>query len=204
MTGTGADPPRATDVSRLLAAWSRGDREALERLTPMVVGELRSIARRHLRGEGANPSLQPTELVDEAFLRLMEQRTDWRNRAHFLGVAAQAMRRVLVDRGRRRQAGKRPQDRQRVTLTGVPIQEGNEPIDALALHHALEGLAQLDPRAARVVELRSFGGCTVPEVAEVLGVSEVTVARDWRMALSWLRRALERDPSHRVESCAAE
>lgn len=180
----------AADVSRLLEAWSGGDREALERLTPVVAGELRAIARSHLRREGERPSLQPTELVHEAFLRLIEQRTGWRNRAHFLGVAAQAMRRILVDRGRRRRAAKRPRPALRVTLDGLPLQDGGRDVDVLDLHRALEELADLDPRAARVVELRSFGGCSVPEVAEVLGVSEATVARDWRMALTWLRRAL--------------
>ncbi|MFP3940238.1 MAG: ECF-type sigma factor [Acidobacteriota bacterium] len=180
----------SADVSRLLEAWNGGDREALEHLTPVVAGELRAIARRHLRREGERPSLQPTELVHEAFLRLMDQRTGWRNRAHFLGVAAQAMRRILVDRGRRRRAAKRPQQALRVTLDGLRVQEGGHEVDVLDLHRALEELASLDPRAARVVELRSFGGCSAPEAAEVLGVSEATVARDWRMALTWLRRAL--------------
>lgn len=178
------------DVSRLLEAWSDGDRGALERLTPVVAGELRAIARRHLRREGGSASLQPTELVHEAFLRLMDQRTDWKGRAHFLGVAAQAMRRILVDRGRRRRAAKRPQQALRVTLDGLAVRDSGREVDVLDLHRALEELASLDPRAARVVELRSFGGCSVPEVAEVLAVSEATVARDWRMALTWLRRAL--------------
>lgn len=190
MTESRARPQSGSEVSRLLEAWNLGDREALERLTPLIAGELRGIARRHLRRERDNYSLQPTELVHEAFLRLMEQRADWKSRAHFLGVAAQAMRRILVDRGRRRRAAKRPQAELRITLTGLPAGDGRDAVDVLALHHALDELAALDPRAARVVELRSFGGCSVPEVAEILGVSEVTVARDWRMALTWLRRAL--------------
>jgi len=183
---------RGGDVTGLLAAWSGGDEEALERLTPLVVSELRAIARRRLRRERGRASLQPTELVHEAFLRLLDQRVAWRNRAHFLGVAAQAMRRILVDRARRRWAAKRPAAELRVTLTGLPVGRSAPDVALLDLHAALEALARFDPRAARTVELRCFGGCSVPEAAEVLGVSESTVARDWRMALPWLRRELSR------------
>lgn len=184
------NPSVAPEVSRLLEAWSAGEPGALDRLTAAVAGELRTIARRQLRREGERPSLQPTELVHEAFLRLLDQRTAWQNRAHFLGVASHLMRRILVDRARRRRAAKRPRADLRVSLVGLAIPDGGQDVSVLDLHRALEELAVLDPRAARVVELRSFGGCSVPEASEVLGVSEATVARDWRMALTWLRRAL--------------
>ena len=188
----GEDLERRGDLTRLLAAWSRGDEGALEELAPLVHSELRAVARRQLRREPGRPTLQPTELVHEAFLRLLDQRVTWRNRAHFLGVAATAMRRVLVDRARRRHAAKRPAPELRVTLTELPGRWGGSEVDLLDLNGALEELARLDPRAARTVELRCFGGCSVPEASEVLGVSESTVARDWRMALTWLRRELSR------------
>ena len=155
-----------------------------------LYGELRRVAAGALGRERRHHTLQPTALVHEAFLRLAGQRAGWQNRAHFLGVAAQAMRRVLVDHARRRAAAKRPDPRARVTLSGLALPGGAVDVDVLDLETALARLGELDPRAARVVELRGFAGCSAAEAAEVLGVSEATVARDWRMAQSWLRREL--------------
>ena len=163
---------------------------AAEELAPELYGELRRVAERALSRERRGHTLQPTALVHEAFLRLLGQRVAWRSRAHFLGVAGQAMRRILVDHARRRAAAKRPSPAERVTLSGLAAAGGGEDVDLLDLDAALDRLARLDPRAARVVELRGFAGCTAEEAAEALGVSEATVARDWRMARSWLRREL--------------
>jgi RNA polymerase sigma-70 factor, ECF subfamily len=159
-------------------------------VTGDLYGELRRVAAGALGRERRDHTLQPTALVHEAFLRLVGQRAGWQSRAHFLGVAAQAMRRILVDHARRRSAAKRPDPRARVTLSGLALPGGAVDVDLLDLDGALARLAELDPRAARVVELRGFAGCSAAEAAEVLGVSEATVARDWRMAQSWLRREL--------------
>lgn len=152
--------------------------------------------------ERRDHTLQPTALVNEAFLRLAGQRGEWQNRAHFVGVAAQAMRRILVDHARRRAAAKRPDPRARVTLSGLAA-AGEADVDVLDLEAALVRLAQVDERAARVVELRAFAGCSAAEAAEVLAVSEATVARDWRMAQSWLRRELARGAADAEAPAAA-
>jgi RNA polymerase sigma factor (TIGR02999 family) len=161
-------------------------------LSTELYGELRRVAAGALGRERRDHTLQPTALVNEAFLRLAGQRAEWQNRAHFVGVAAQAMRRVLVDHARRRAAAKRPDPRARVTLAGLAAAGAAGEVDVLDLETALVRLAAMDPRAARVVELRAFAGCSAAEAAEALGVSEATVARDWRMAQSWLRRELAR------------
>jgi len=163
-----------------------------DELGPELYGELRRVAERAMARERHGHTLQPTALVHEAYLRLLGQRVAWRSRTHFLGVAGQAMRRILVDHARRRAAAKRPSPAGRVTLSGLAAAESNEEVDLLDLDAALDRLARLDPRAARVVELRGFAGCTSEEAAEALGVSAATVARDWRMARSWLRRELAR------------
>jgi RNA polymerase sigma factor (TIGR02999 family) len=180
------------DVTGLLVAWRNGSSEALDELIPIVYGELRKVARRQLRGERPDHSLQPTALTHEAFLRLLgAQEVGWQNRAHFFAVASQLMRRILVEHARKRQAAKRGGAPTRVTLdeADAPIEPVD--VDIVALHQALLGLRDLDPRQARIVELRYFGGLSMEETAEVLEVSPATVKRDWRVAKLWLRRALE-------------
>lgn len=178
------DAPRA-EVTRLLARLG-DDGTATEELLPIVYDELRSIAERCLRGERAGHTLQPTALVHEAFLKLVAQDdASFRNRPQFLGVCAQAMRRILVDAARARRARKRGGDWERVTLSAVPDRDGDA-VDLLALDDALAELLRLSERQGRVVELRYFGGLTIPEAAATLGVSESTVEAEWRVARAWL------------------
>jgi RNA polymerase sigma factor (TIGR02999 family) len=184
----------AAAITQLLIAWSDGHREALDRLAPAVYEDLRRLAAGYMRREPAGHVLQPTALVHEAYLRLVDQRqVQWRNRAHFFGVAAQMMRRILVDQSRRRRAEKRGGGWERVTLTGDAV-AGDVPteIDILALHESLERLAVFDPRQERIVELRYFGGLTIEETAEVVGASPATVAREWTIAKAWLRVELSK------------
>lgn len=186
------DHERSAEITELLIAWSDGRREALDGLMPVVYKDLHQIASRHMRREPAGHSLQPTAVVSEAYFRLIDQRrVQWRNRAHFFGVAAEMMRRILVDHARRRRAERRGGDQERVMLTGLDVAASEpSPVDVLALHQALERLAVFDPQQARIVELRYFAGLTIEEVAEVVGVSEATVARDWTFAKAWLRASL--------------
>lgn len=182
--------PGGGDVSMLLRAWSDGDRKALDRLTPIVYQELRGLARRSMRGERAGHSLQTTALVNEAYMRLVDyERMEWQNRAHFFAVSAQLMRRILVEHARRHNL-KRGGDVQHVSLDDVAIVDGDRSSDLVALDEAMSVLAQIDPRKARVVELRFFGGLSVVETAEVLRVSTVTVMRDWSTAKAWLYREM--------------
>ena len=190
--------PRATDsgsatgrdVSVLLRAWSDGDPKALDQLTPIVYDELHRLARRYLRGERQDHSLQTTALVNEAYLRLVDHtRMQWQDRAHFFAVSAQVMRRILVDHARRRNV-KRGRGLPHVSLDEATIIGGERSTDLAALDDALKLLAERDPRKAQVVEMRFFGGLSVEESAEVLGVSPVTVMRDWRIAKAWLYREL--------------
>jgi RNA polymerase sigma factor (TIGR02999 family) len=178
-------------VTRLLEQWRNGDEAAFDALLPLVYDELRRIARGALRRERSGHSLQPTALVHEAFLRLVKQeRARIRNRGHFLSVAAQAMRRILVDHERRRRAAKRGGGEEKLCLEANAA-VGAEPVpDVLDVHRALEELAQIDERQARLVELRYFGGLTMVEAAQVLGVSLATLERDWTAARLWLRRRL--------------
>ena len=186
--------PSVQDVTGLLDDWSRGDRHALDRLLPLVYAELRSIAARQLRHERAGHTLQPTALVHEAYVRLIDQRqVKWRNRAHFFGVAAGMMRRILVDQARVRRAEKRGGQWERVTLVGDEAAvDSPDPVDVLTLHQSLERLAAFDPQQERIVELRYFGGLTIEEVAEVTGVSAATVVREWTIAKAWLQADLSR------------
>ena len=178
------------DITGLLDDWSRGDRHALDRLLPVIYAELRRIAVRQLRHERDGHTLQPTALVHEAYLRLVEQRSaGWQNRAHFFGVAARVMRRVLVDHARRHTAKKRGDGAQRVPLEDIAAQPPDH-IPVLALDHALERLEKLDPGLAHIVELRAFGGLTIDEAAQVMNVSTSTAKRDWRTARAWLTREL--------------
>jgi RNA polymerase sigma-70 factor, ECF subfamily len=179
-------------VTRLLNAWQLGDECAADRLIPMIYAELRSLAGRHMRVERADHTLQPTALVNEAFLRLAGQRgTEWRSRAHFLAIGSQMMRRILVDHSRKERAAKRNGGVQVTLGEGVAVTEAR-PLDLVMVDEALERLAELDPRQAKVVELRFFGGLDNRETAAALGVSLATVKRDWTLAKAWLQREIER------------
>jgi len=179
-------------VTQLLAEWGDGDRAALDRLLPLVFDELRRLAAGYLRRERAGHTLQPTALVNEAYLRLVDQEgAGWQNRAHFFGIAANLMRQILVDYARQRAAEKRGGSQlQRLSLTQAERIVKQEELDVLALHEALERLAEFDEQQARIVELKFFGGLTIEETAEVIGVSHATVEREWKLARAWLRREL--------------
>ena len=179
------------DVTALLRAWSEGDRQALDALTPIVHAELRRLAQRYMRRERQDHSLQATALVNEAYLRLVDcTRMQWKDRAHFFAVSARLMRRILVDHARRNNV-KRGRGVPHVSFDEtVVVQESNA--DLVALDEAMDALAQLDPRKVQVVEMRFFGGLSVEETAEVLEVSPVTVRRDWSSAKIWLYRELTR------------
>ncbi len=183
--------PQARSVTALLSDWSRGDTSALDQLLPLVYNELRRIAARQLRSERANHTLQPTALVHEVYVRLIDQRqVNWQDRAHFLGVAAQTMRRVLVDHARRHSAWKRGSGVQCVSINDVTEQLVSPGVPLLALDGALERLEEVDKELARIVELRAFGGLTIEEAAHVLNVSPSTAKRGWRTAKAWLTREL--------------
>jgi len=178
------------EVSELLRAWSDGDQSALERLTPIVYNELHRLARRYMKGERSGHSLQTTALVNEAYMRLVNyKRMQWQNRAHFFAVSAQLMRRILVEHARRHNL-KRGRGVQHVSLEAASGVGGNRAADLVALDDAMNALARLDARKARVVEMRFFGGLSVEETAEVLKVSAVTAMRDWNTAKAWLYREL--------------
>lgn len=183
-------PPEG--VTQLLVEWGNGDQAALDKLMPLVYAELRRLANNYLRRERANHTLQPTALVNEAYLRLIDQKNArWQNRAQFFGVAAQLMRRILVDHARLHNAAKRGGSQQhRLSLTDADHFVDRSEIDLLALHEALNDLTTIDPQQGRIVELRFFGGLSIEETAEVLSIGHATVERDWKMARAWLRRAL--------------
>jgi len=189
------DPPPPSrlqgDVTALLSALSAGENTARERLLPIVYDELRAIAGARMAGERGDHTLDATALVHEAYLRLIDtERVQWEDRSHFFRIASRAMRRVLVDHARSRNALKRGGDRHRITLHDPSTDEND--VDLLALDDALERLESIDPRQRGVVELRFFGGCNVADAARILGVSERTIEEDWRMARAWLRRELAR------------
>ena len=186
----GETAPRS--VTQLLMAWSEGDPSALDQLTPLVYEELRRLARAKLRGERPGHTLQTTGLVNEAYLRLVDQRqVRWQNRAHFLAIAAQMMRRILVDHARRKQYQKRRGGAIQVTLSEAEAIGDERAPDLVALDEALAELAEMDPRRARVVELKFFGGLNIDETAEVLKVSPTTVERDWTTAKAWLYQRIK-------------
>jgi RNA polymerase sigma factor (TIGR02999 family) len=183
-----ASPP---DVTALLGEWGRGNQGALNELLPLVYAELRRLAAGRLRSEAAGHTLQPTALVHEVYLRLVDQRhVDWHDRAHFFGVAARIMRRILVDHARRRGAGKRGAAARRVSIDDVQGELSAKDIPVIALDDALNRLEDIDAELARIVELRAFGGLTIQDAAHVLNVSESTVKRGWRTAKAWLNREL--------------
>jgi RNA polymerase sigma factor (TIGR02999 family) len=180
-------------ITQLLIRWKGGDQAALEQLMPLVYSELRRLAANYLRREREGHTLQPTALVNEAYLKLVDQRNPkWQNRAHFYGIAAQVMRRILVDHARMRDAEKRGgANQQRLSITSAEGVSTKPNFDVLALHEALEELTAMDPQQGKIVELKFFGGLSIEEVAEVLGIGHATVERDWKMARAWLRRKLE-------------
>lgn len=185
-------PPNTEQITARLVAWSNGEQAALDDVIRAVYGELRQIADRYLRQEPPGHTLQPTALVHEAYLRLIDQtQVNWQNRAQFLGVAAQMMRRILIDHARGKHRDKRGGDAAKLTLDEALNLSHGRTADLVALDDALQSLAAFDPRKSRVVELRFFGGLSVEETAEVLGVSPQTVLRDWKLAKAWLYQAIK-------------
>jgi RNA polymerase sigma factor (TIGR02999 family) len=183
--------PSRQDVTDLLIDWSKGDQEALNKLMPLVYDELHRLASRYLRHERSGHTLQTTALVHEAYLKLVDQRNaNWQNRVQFFAAAAQVMRHVLVDYARRHRASKRGGDYCRLSLDEARISSEKKDADLLALNEALNSLAAIDPEQSRVVELRVFGGLTVEETAEALGISPRTVKREWSMAKAWLHKQI--------------
>lgn len=181
----------SNEVTRFLADWRAGNQEALERMLPLVIGELRLIARRYLNRERGGGTLQTTELINEAYLRLVDQReTDWKNRAHFFAVSARVMRNLLVDRARAKQFAKRGSGATTISLDDVAVFSTKPDRDLIALDEALKRLAEYDERKSQLVELRYFGGLSVEETAEVLNVSAITVKREWLKAKAWLYREI--------------
>ena len=179
------------NVTALLGDWCRGDHEALEQLLPLVYAELRRMAARHLRRERGNHTLQPTALVHEVYLRLVDQRrVDWQSRAQFFGASAQIMRRILVDHARRHRAGKRGDGMPCMSIDEAAEVAAPNEFPVLALDQALGRLEKTDPELAKIVELRAFGGLTIDEAAHVLQVSPSTAKREWRTARAWLNREL--------------
>ena len=195
--GMSDDPaPQSGAVTQWLLDLGRGGKQDLDQMLPVVYQELHRLASLYLSREDTGHTLQPTALVHEAYLRLVDQRqVDWRNRAQFFGLAASMMRRILVNHARDRAAGKRGGGAQQVSLSLVEAPSGRPEVDLIALEKALEQLAKLDPRKSRVVELKFFGGLTTEEIAAVLEVSGATVEREWAFARAWLYDAIEgKDP----------
>ncbi|HNQ14286.1 MAG TPA: sigma-70 family RNA polymerase sigma factor [Pyrinomonadaceae bacterium] len=181
----------ANQITALLIDWSKGDQTALEQLMPLVYDELRQMAHRYMRRQHSGHTFQTTELIHEAYLKIAKHEDpNWKNRAHFFGVASKAMRHILVDYARSKQTQKRGGWQERVTLSGTPALAGNQAKEIIALDEALKTLATLDERKSRIVELKYFGGITNDEIAEVLKISTETVKRDWRFARTWLLREL--------------
>ncbi len=185
--------PVSEQTTQILVDLGNGDRSAAKRLMPLVYDELRGLAARYMQQERAEHTLQATAIVHEAYLRLIDQsRVDWKGRAHFVAVAAEMIRRVLIDHAREQRAAKRGGSAHRITLTDAIGACEREQIDVLALDEALNELSALNERHGKVVELRFFGGLSIDETAHVLDVSPQTVGSDWRMARAWLRQRLER------------
>ncbi len=188
--------PNRSEVTQLLQQWSEGRQEALDRLLPQIYAELRRLAAGYLWHERRDHTLQATALVHEAFLKLVDQRAvRWQSRAHFFGIAAQAMRRILVDHARAHTAAKRGDGDRPLSLDDVVVSAAMPDAELLALHEVLTRLETIDPRQSQVVELRFFGGLTLEETAEVLHISPATVGREWTLAKAWLYAELERKPS---------
>lgn len=181
-----------TDFTQLLVNWRNGDKSALDEMTPVLYGELRRLARHLLAAERPDHTLQPTALVHEAYMRLVNQRVvDWRNRAHFLGIAASMMRRILINHAAAHNAAKREGYAQAITLDDALGVFTNPRVDLLDLDHSLDRLTRLDPQQGKVVELRYFGGLSIDETAEVMGISPSTVKREWGTARLWLIQQMD-------------
>ena len=181
-------------VTDLLDAWSHGDKEALDKLMPLVYDELRRLARQHMRRERAGHTLQTTALVNEAYMRLVDQRrAQWQNRAQFFGIAARLMRRILVDHARSRHRQKREGDAHKISLDEAATVSQAQSTDLLALHEALKKLETLNERMGRIVELRFFAGLSIEETAEVMKVSPGTVMKDWTFAKAFMHEAISND-----------
>ena len=184
-------PPPRQEVTQVLVDWNKGDQHAPDRLMPLVYEELRKLARNYLQRERSDHTLQATGLVHEAYLRLVDQTSmSWQNRAHFFAVAAQVMRRILVDYARSHRAEKRGGEREKIEFDEALAPSGEKAVDLIALDDALQDLVTFDPRQSRIVELRFFGGLTNEEIADVLGISARTIKREWRLAKAWLRREI--------------
>jgi len=181
------------DVTRLLAELSQGNQSVVNEIFPLIYDELKKIAGNYLRNERGNHTLQPTALVHEAYMKLVDHtRMNWQNRAHFVGMSATIMRQILIDHARRHRAGKRGGEQENLQLEEtILIVSDEKSVDLIALDEALKDLAKFDEFKSRLVELRYFGGLSVEETAEVLGVSEITVKRHWRMAKAWLAEAIK-------------
>jgi RNA polymerase sigma factor (TIGR02999 family) len=187
------EPP--SQVTKLLRGWRGGDRKALDALLPLVYGELRRLAHRHLRNERPDHTLQSTALVHEVYFRLVGQDLpEWEGRAHFFAIAAQLMRQILVDYARRHRASKRGSGVCMLTLDDAVALPRRKDVDVVALDDALNTLAEVDPRQSRVVELRFFAGLSLEETSEVMGIATATVQRDWTAARAWLHREISRGP----------
>jgi RNA polymerase sigma factor (TIGR02999 family) len=185
------------EVTQLLIDWSKGDEKALEKLLPMVYGELRRLANSRLRHQRPDHTLQPTALVNEAYLHLIDcNNIQWQNRAHFFGVAAQLMRNILVDHARKHLAAKRGGDRHKLSLDDIPELSKDQDVDLIALDDALSSLAAIDEQKSRIIELRYFGGLTIEETAEVLRSSPATIKREWNLAKAWLLREISNRGPH--------
>jgi RNA polymerase sigma factor (TIGR02999 family) len=181
------------DVTSLLVRWGKGDANAFDELAPIVYDELRKLARSHLRRERPGHTLQSTALVHEAYLRMIDQQNvSWQNRSHFYGIAAQMIRRILVDYARAKQTKKRGEAAPKIAFEDALGAHGSEDLDLVALDDALKALAEIDPRQSRIVELRYFAGLSIEDTAEVLQISPATVKRDWTVARAWLKRELVR------------
>lgn len=185
--------PSSQEITHLLLAWREGEQEALDRLVPLVYVELRRLAHSYMRGERKGHTLQTTALVNEAYLRLVDcSKVNWRNRAHFMAVSAQQMRRILVDYARSRGYAKRGGAGEKISLEEIQVASAGPDPDLIELDAAIEALAAVDLRKSRIVELRFFGGLTEDETAEVLGISPTTVLRDWKVAKAWLAREMKK------------
>jgi len=184
-------PAQPHQVTQLLIAWGNGDKTALDELLPLVYEELHRLARRYMRHERSGNTLQTSALVNEAYVRLVDQKNvHWQSRAHFFGIAAQLMRRILVDHARQRSYQKRGRDVRRVTLDEALVVSNERAAEVVALDDALNSLAEFDERKSKIVELRFFAGLSIEETAEILAVSPGTVMRDWTLAKAWLRREI--------------
>lgn len=185
--------PQSNQVTQLLLDWSRGNRAALDQLMPLVYQELRKLASGYLRSERPDHTLQPTALIHEAYLRMIgHDMPEWQSRAHFFGVAARLMRQILVEHARTRHAVKRGGDQQKISLDDAPqVFAHGDAAELLALDHALTKLAAFDERRSRILEMRAFGGMSVEETAQALGLSDRTIKREMRLAQAWVRRELE-------------